>query len=80
LDFWAVAKEYGLPIAMLLYGVMALYFEWVVPGKRYREVCRQRDRLLKLALGGQRKAWRTADLVEAVVPPAGSEDDDVRAD
>jgi hypothetical protein len=80
-DFWNVAKEYGLPIAFLWFGVMALYFDWVVSGKRYREAVRQRDRLLKLALGGQRKAWQATELAEAVVPTVGGEDgDDVRPD
>jgi hypothetical protein len=70
-DFWAVAEKYGLPIAMLMFGVIALYYDWVVSGRRYREVCGQRDRLLRLALSGQRKAWQATDLAAALVQGAG---------
>jgi hypothetical protein len=69
-DFWAVAEKYGLPIAMLMFGVVALYCDWVVSGRRYREVCSQRDRLLRLALSGQRKAWQATDLAATLVPNA----------
>jgi hypothetical protein len=71
MDFWAVAERYGLPIAMLMFGVLALYYDWVVSGKRYRDVCGQRDRLLRLALSGQRKAWQATDLAAVVVQDAG---------
>lgn len=67
MDFWAVAEKYGLPIAMLMFGVVSLYCDWVVSGRRYREVCNQRDRLLRLALSGQRKAWQATDLAAALV-------------
>jgi hypothetical protein len=80
LGFYELVQTFGWPIGSTIFAVICLYFDVVVPGKRHREVCRQRDRLLRLALRGQRKAWQTADLVEAVVPPVGSEDDDVRAD
>jgi hypothetical protein len=70
-DFWTVAEKYGLPIAMLIFGIWSLYFDWVVSGNRYREVCGQRDRLLRLALSGQRKAWQATDLAAALVPGAG---------
>lgn len=67
MDFWAVAEQYGLPIAMLMFGIVALYYDWIVSGRRYREVCSQRDRLLRLALSGQRKAWQATDLASALV-------------
>jgi hypothetical protein len=66
-DLWALAERFGMPMAMLFFGIYALYTDRVVSGRRYREVCRQRDNLLKLALGGQRKAWQATDLAEAVV-------------
>lgn len=72
-DFWAVARDFGLPIAMLMAGVVALYYDWVVSGRRYRAVVKQRDDLFKLVLSGQKKAWRTTELVKAVVEPAGGE-------
>lgn len=74
-DFWTVADKFGLPIAMMMLAVVALYFDMVVSGKRYRKVEGQRDRLLKLALGGQRKAWQAADLADALVDPKGGGDD-----
>ena len=71
MDFWAVAERYGLPVAMLIFALIMLYTDRVVSGKRYREVCGQRDRLLRLALSGQRKAWQATELVTAVVQDAG---------
>jgi hypothetical protein len=76
LDFWTVAERYGLPFAMLLLATLLLYTDRVVSGTRYREVCAQRDRLLKLALGGQRKAWQATDLADALVRPSKSESDE----
>ena len=68
-DFWTVAERYGLPFAMLLTATVLLYTDKIVSGKRYRDVVGQRDRLLKLALGGQRKAWQATDLADALVQP-----------
>ena len=74
MDFWAFAEQFGLPVAMLLYAVWALYTDRVVSGTRYRDVVGQRDRLLKLALSGQKKAWVATDLGEALaVGQAGEE-------
>ncbi len=70
MDFWTVAERYGLPVAMLVFAVVMLYTDRVVSGKRYRDVVGQRDRLLKLALSGQRKAWQATDLAAAVVEGA----------
>ena len=69
MDFWNVAERYGLPFAMLLTATLLLYTDRVVSGRRYRDVCGQRDRLLRLALVGQRKAWLAADLADALVQP-----------
>jgi hypothetical protein len=79
-DFWTVAERYGLPFAMLLFAVVMLYTDRVVSGKRYREVCDQRDRLLKLALSGQRKAWQAADLGAALVHDRGESEQRHAAD
>lgn len=73
MDFWTVAREYGLPAAMLMFGVIALYTDMVVSGRRYRATVRQRDELFRLVLSSQRKAWRTSDLVKAIVEPSGDE-------
>lgn len=80
MSFNELVQTFGWPIGSAIFAVICLYFDVIVSGRRYREVCRQRDRLLRLALGGQRKAWQTADLVEALVPPADSENDDARPD
>lgn len=83
MDFWALAERFGLPVAMLMLAVWALYTDRIVAGARYREVCAQRDRLLKLALSGQRKAWQAADLGEALVvarSPEESERGDAAGD
>ena len=76
MDFWALVERFGLPVAMLMMAVWLLYTDRIVSGRRYREVCSQRDRLLKLALSGQRKAWLAADLGEALVAtvPEASEE------
>ena len=76
MDFWTVAEKYGLPAAMLLYAISALYWDWVVSGRRYREVVAQRDRLLRLALSSQRKAHQAVDIVGALVAPREGESDD----
>jgi hypothetical protein len=75
-DFWTVAEKYGLPAAMMLYAITALYIDWVVSGRRYRLVVTQRDRLLKLALSGQRKANTAVDIAGALVGPSEGEPDD----
>lgn len=67
MDFWAVADKYGLPIAMLFFAVVALYFDLVVPGRRYRRVLRERDQFLRLALSGTRVGERSARVAERVV-------------
>jgi len=69
LDYLAFIQTFGWPIGTLLIAVVMLYTDMVVSGKRYRDACAQRDRLLKLALGGQRKAWQAADLADALVQP-----------
>lgn len=74
MDFWAVAEKYGLPIAMLMYGILALYFEWVVSGKRYREVCRQRDKLLVMVMKGQQKTRKAVNVAEALMPQGNKSD------
>lgn len=73
MDFLALAQQFGLPVAMLLYAVWMLYTDRVVSGARHRDVVNQRDRLLKLALSGQKKAWVATDLGEALALGAGEE-------
>jgi hypothetical protein len=82
MDGIALAERFGLPVAGLLMAVWLLYTDRVVSGRRYREVCNQRDRLLQLALGGQKKAWQAADLAGALVHPreAGGHEPDGEAD
>lgn len=75
-DFWTLVDKFGITITLLVYGILALYFDWVVSGKRYREIVRQRDRLLGLALQGQRKAGQTLDLAEALIPRKEDESDE----
>lgn len=53
---------------------MALYFDWVVSGKRYRAVVRQRDELFKLVLRGQGRERKATDLVEAAIATVGSDE------
>lgn len=69
MDWLSLAQTFGLPVTGLLMAVWMLYTDRLVSGRRYREVCGQRDRLLKLALGGQRKAWQAADLADALAQP-----------
>lgn len=64
MDIWEIADKYGLPIAMLVFAVTALYFDLVVSGRRYREVRRERDQLLRLALSGLRAGERNANVAE----------------
>lgn len=60
---------------------MALYFDWVVSGKRYRAVVRQRDELFRLVLRGQGRERKAADLVEAAINTVGSDEGmDARGD
>ncbi len=74
-----LAQQFGLPVAMMMFATWLLYTDRVVSGRRYREVCGQRDRLLRLALSGQRKAWQAADLGEALAVARIPEEGD-RAD
>lgn len=67
MDFWDVADKYGLPIALLLFGVLALYFDVVVSGARYRKVTRERDQLLRLCLGISRSSDRTAVVAKRAI-------------
>lgn len=62
-DFWGIAKEYGLTIAMLILAVVALYTDLVVSGARYRRIERERDALLRILVGQARNSARTADAV-----------------
>lgn len=73
MDLWALAERFGLPVAMLMFAVWLLYTDRVVSGRRYREACAQRDRLLKLALSSQRKAWQLADVGDALVSATSEE-------
>lgn len=73
MDYLAFINTFGWPIGTLLIAIFMLYTDRIVSGTRYREVCGQRDRLLKLALGGQRKAWQAADLADALVQPREGE-------
>jgi hypothetical protein len=66
-DFWALAEKYGLPIAMLCLAVVALYYDWVVSGRRFRTVQRERDQLLRLALTSTSVGERSARVAERVV-------------
>jgi hypothetical protein len=75
LDAWTLIQTFGWPIGTLMFTVIMLYTDQVVSGYRYREVCRQRDKLLRLALGGQSKAWRATELASALVPGGSGEDD-----
>lgn len=65
----AFAERFGVPVTLLLFGIVALYLDWVVSGKRHRECCRQRDRLLSLALSGQRHTGTAISVAEALLPP-----------
>jgi hypothetical protein len=75
LDAVTLITTYGWPIGSLIFAVIMLYTDQVVPGYRYREVCRQRDRLYRLVLGGQSKARQATELVSALVPGGSGEDD-----
>lgn len=84
MDIWEIADRYGLPIAMLMFGIVALYFDMVVSGRRYREMRRQRDQLLRLALSGTRVGERGASVAEralnALARHEGEADDDAGPD
>lgn len=58
-----------------MFALVLLYFDKIVSGTRYREVCRQRDKLLVLALSGQNKAWEAVDVAKAITRPTKSESD-----
>lgn len=79
MNYLDVLQAFGWPIGSLLIVVMMLYTDKIVSGRRYRDMQRQRDRLLKLALGGQRKAWQAADLADALVPSRAEGGDDADA-
>ena len=80
MDWWALTQQFGLPVTGLFMAVWLLYTDRIVAGKRYRDVCGQRDRLLRLALGGQRKAWQAAELADALVQPRDGGDHEPDAD
>lgn len=63
-DFWVVVDKIGLPLALLLFGVMALYFDVVVSGTRYRQMRRERDRLFNLLAGNASVTARSVTVAD----------------
>lgn len=80
MNFWEIADKYGLEIAMLVFGVLALYFDIVVSGRRYRAIRRQRDQLLRLALSGTRASERSARVAERAIDALAPRHDDEAGD
>lgn len=76
MDFYTLITNFGWPIGSLIFALLLLYFDKIVSGSRYREVCRQRDKLLVLALRGQSKAWEAVDVAKALTDPKKSESDE----
>lgn len=72
MGFLELVQTFGLPVGGLIFAVMAFYFDWVVSGKRYREVVRQRDQLLRVALGSTRAGERNANVAERAMGIAGA--------
>lgn len=67
MGFYELVQTFGWPIGSLLFAVACLYFEVVVSGKRFREVRRERDQLLRLALTSTSVGERSARVAERVV-------------
>lgn len=82
-DFWSIADKYGLPIAMLIFAVLSLYFDLVVSGRRYRQVLRERDQLFRLAVGttrvGERSASVASRALDVLARQQGEAEDDGHA-
>jgi hypothetical protein len=76
-DAYTLISTFGWPIGTMMFALIMLYTDQVVAGYRYREVCRQRDRFLRLALRGQNKAWQAADLAAAMLPGDEGDSPDV---
>lgn len=49
---------------MLGFGMLALYRDWIVSGKRYREVRRERDRLFQALLGVTQTGERVSNVAQ----------------
>lgn len=81
-DFWALADKIGFTAAGLVLAVVMLYSDLLVSGKRYREVVRQRDALLRVALSGTRVGERSATVATRALDilaqhSEGQSDDDL---
>jgi hypothetical protein len=63
-DFWVVVDKIGLPLALLLFGLLALYFDVVVSGMRYRQMRRERDRLFNLLAGNASVTARSVTVAD----------------
>lgn len=75
MDLWTLVEQFGLPIGMLLFAVTAYHFDLIVSGSRYREVRRQRDQLLRLAVSGTRVGERSASVAERALDALASQKD-----
>jgi hypothetical protein len=63
-DFWVVVDKIGFPLALLLFGLLALYFDVVVSGARYRQMRRERDRLFNLLAGNASVTARSVHVAD----------------
>jgi hypothetical protein len=79
LTFYELVQTFGWPIGSCIFAVIALYFEWIVPGPRFRKTERERDQLFRLAFSTTQVGKRNANVAEralAIVDHRGAETDD----
>lgn len=80
MSIWEIINTFGWPIGSLIVAVMAYHFEWIVSGKRFRRVERERERLLRVALGTTRVGERSASVaqraLDVLARQKGEADDD----
>lgn len=67
MGFQELVQTFGWPIGSAIFAVICLYFDVIVSGKRYREVRRERDQLLRLALSSISSSEQSARMAKRVV-------------